>query len=258
MFKRRPDRPPSAVDPFASTGKDPAQLRQTLADVDEFLAVLSHELRQPLAAALAAIEIQNLSPDAGRQEKARRVIEQQVRHIARLVADLSEVTRISRGLPDLRLERLELRGLIRETLAMTEALFDERRHQVTTDLGNEPLWINGDAIRVKQIFSNLLRNAATYTSHGGSIALHAAGSGERIRVLITDNGCGIRADALERIFELFQRGTGRADGQNSGIGLAVVRRLVEMHGGSVSAASDGPGRGSQFTVIFPREQSPSA
>ncbi len=233
-------------------------LRQTLADVDDFLAMLSHELRQPLAAALAAIEIQNQSPDPDRQEKARRVIEQQVRYIARLVGDLSEVSRISRGVPNLRRERLELRGLIRETIAMTEALFDERRHQVTTALGSEPLWMNGDAIRVKQVFSNLLRNAATYTAPGGSIALHASASAEHITVRIVDTGAGIPAEALEKIFELFQRGTGRADGRTSGIGLAVVRRLVEMHGGSVSAASDGPGRGSQFTVVFPRERSQSA
>src|SRR5436309_14993713 len=119
------NRPRAAADPFAAAGKEPAQLRQTLADVDDFLAMLSHELRQPLAAALAAIEIQNQSPDKDRQEKARRVIEQQVRYIARLVGDLSEVSRISRGVPNLRRERLELRGLIRETIAMTEALFDE-------------------------------------------------------------------------------------------------------------------------------------
>src|SRR5947208_14527033 len=132
MSKHSIERTPAGSAPFVPHSGDSADLRQRLSQVDEFLAMLSHELRQPLAAALAAIEIQKMSPRADRQERARRVIEQQVRYIARLVGDLSEVSRISRGTFELRRERLEIRAVLRETLAMTEPLFDERRHQVTT------------------------------------------------------------------------------------------------------------------------------
>ena len=255
MSKQTRERVRSAAAPPAPRGNDPAQLRQTLADIDDFLATLSHELRQPLAAALAAIEIQKQSPRADRQEKARRVIEQQVRHIARLVGDLSEVSRLSRGAPELRRERLELRGLISETLAMTEALFEERGHQVTSALGDDPVWVQGDATRLKQVFSNLLRNAATYTPPGGAIRLSLESNAMSVCLRIVDNGVGISAESIGRIFELFQRGPYRPDGQSAGIGLAVVRRLVELHGGSVTAASDGPGRGSEFAVVFPRDTS---
>jgi signal transduction histidine kinase len=136
---------------------DRAELRHTISQIDDFLAMLSHELRQPVAAALAAIEIQKQSPRADRQERARRVIEQQVRYIARLVGDLSEVSRISRGVFELKRERLEIRALIRDTLAMTEPLFDKRGHTVAAVLGAHPLFVYGDGIRVKQIFSNLLK-----------------------------------------------------------------------------------------------------
>jgi signal transduction histidine kinase len=251
----RPVRAPVAAVVPSAPPNDSAELRHVLSQVDDFLAMLSNELRQPLAAALAAIEIQKQSPRADRQERARRVIEQQVRYIARLVGDLSEVSRMSRGTFELRRERLELRGLLRETLAMTEPLFDDRRHSVTAVLGPHPVFVHGDPIRVKQIFSNLLKNAASYTAPGGVVSVRLDATGEQVRVRIKDNGAGIAPDALERIFKLFERGPQRADGHNAGIGLAVVRRLVELHGGAVSAASDGPGHGSEFTVVFPRDTS---
>lgn len=223
--------------------------------IDEVLAMLAHELRQPVAAALAAVEIQKQSPRPDRQERARRVIEQQVRYIARLVGDLSEVSRMSHGTFELRRERLDICGLIRETLAMTEPLFEERKHEVTADLGDDPVWVSGDGIRLKQIFSNLLRNAASYTPPGGEISVHVDVTSDRVRLRVKDNGAGIPRDLLAKIFDLFQRGAHRADGHGSGIGLAVVRRLVELHGGSVTAASDGIGHGSEFTVFFPRDLS---
>jgi len=242
------------------------QLRRTLAEtqqqlaraesatrlVDEFLATLAHELRQPLAAALAAIEIQKQSPRPERKERARHVIEQQVRYIARLVGDLSEVSRISRGAIELRRERVDVRELVREAVLMIEPLFDERRHQVVCELGRDPAWVSGDGVRLKQVFSNLLRNAATYTAPGGRIGVALEGDAGRVRLRFRDNGAGIPADALERIFEIFQRATSRTEGHSAGIGLAVVRRLVELHGGTVTAASDGLGRGSEFTVVLPR------
>jgi signal transduction histidine kinase len=223
--------------------------------VDDFLATLAHELRQPLAAALAAIEIQKHNPHADRQERARRVIEQQVRYIARLVGDLSEVSQISKGAVELQRERLDVRVLVAETVAMTEPIFEERRHRVACALGDMPAWIVGDAIRLKQIFSNLLRNAASYTPPGGLVRLNLDGDERRVRLRIRDNGAGISPEALHDVFELFNRGGRPNTGQSAGIGLAVVRRLVELHGGSVTAASDGPGCGSEFTVILPRAMS---
>jgi signal transduction histidine kinase len=223
--------------------------------VDDFLATLAHELRQPLAAALAAIEIQKHNPRADRQERARRVIEQQVRYIARLVGDLSDVSQISRGAVELRRERLDVRVLVAETVAMTEPMFEERRHRVACALGEEPAWIVGDAIRLKQVFSNLLRNAASYTPPGGHVRLTLDGDDGHVRLRVRDNGAGIRADALDSVFELFNRAGRQSRGQSAGIGLAVVRRLVELHNGTVSAASPGIGLGSEFTVIFPRAQS---
>jgi len=236
-------------------GADAADLKHKLSQVDDFLAMLSHELRQPVAAALAAIEIQKLSPSPDRQERARRVIEQQVRYIARLVGDLSEVSRISRGAVDLKRERLDIAVPVREAIAMTDPIFEERKHKVTTILASEQACVYGDAIRLKQIFSNLLKNAASYTPPGGSITIRVDATAEQVWIRVKDTGAGIPADALERIFELFHRGAKYGDGQSSGIGLAVVRRLVELHNGFVSAASDGPGHGSEFTVVFPRDTS---
>lgn len=223
--------------------------------VDDFLATLAHELRQPLAAALAALEIQKHSPRPDRQDRARRVIEQQIRYIARLVGDLSEVSRISRGDIELHRERIDLRVLVRDTLLMTESLFDERRHTVTSALGAEPAWILGDTVRLTQVLSNLLRNAASYTPPGGQISVTIDHGRDHVCCRIADNGVGIAADSLQRIFELFHRAADRADNESSGIGLAVVRRLVELHGGTVTASSPGIGRGSEFAVVFPRDSS---
>jgi signal transduction histidine kinase len=231
--------------------RDPNDRRDAILQIDEFLAMLSHELRQPLAAALAAIEIQKKSPRADSQEKARRVIEQQVRYIARLVGDLSEVSHLSHATLDLKRERVDVRDVLRDALTMSEALFDEGRHQVWVALGDDPLWVDGDGIRLKQVFSNLFKNAAAYTPPEGRIHVRADLDGGHVCVRVGDNGAGIPPDALERIFELFQRGPHRADGQSAGVGLAVVKRIVGLHGGSVSAASDGPGRGAEFTVLLP-------
>ena len=234
-------------------GRERAELMTR--SVDDFLAMLAHELRQPLAAALAAIEIQKHNLEADRQDRARRVIEQQVRYIARLVGDLSEVSQISRGALTLIRERLDVRVLVAESVTMTEAMFEERGHRVACALGDQASWVTGDPVRLKQVFSNLLRNAASYTPYGGSVRLIVDGDARKVRVRVRDNGAGIPAAALHRVFELFNRGGTRSEGQSAGIGLAVVQRLVELHGGTVRAASDGAGRGSEFTVILPRDLS---
>jgi len=255
MSKHTSERTHRLPVPLASP-TEAAALRQKLSQVDEFLATLSHELRQPLNAALAAIEIQKHSPSADRQERARRVIEQQLRYIARLVGDLSEVSRISRGgTIELKRERLEVGALVREALAMSEPIFDERRQKVTAILCSEPACVYGDSIRLKQVLSNLLKNAASYTPPGGAITIRLDATADHVRLRVKDTGAGIPAEALESIFELFHRGLPRRDRHSAGIGLAVVRQLVELHGGSVSAASDGPGHGSEFTVVIPRDTS---
>ena len=276
MAKQSSERARPVLRRLTTDSRDSTELRRTLAatqqqlqceqegrqraesmtrTVDDFLATLAHELRQPLAAALAAIEIQKHNPRPDRQERARRVIEQQVRYIARLVGDLSDVSQISKGAVDLRRERLDVRVLVVDTLAMTESMFEERDHRVACALGDDPAWIVGDAIRLKQVFSNLLRNAASYTPPGGYVRLMLDGDAGHVRVRVRDNGAGISAEALRHVFELFNRGGQSSRGQSAGIGLAVVRRLVELHGGSVSAASAGIGQGSEFTVVFPRARS---
>lgn len=273
MAKQSSERARPVLRRLATRSRDNVELQRTLAEtqqllqheqegreraesmtraVDDFLATLAHELRQPLAAALAAIEIQKHNSGADRQERARRVIEQQVRYIARLVGDLSEVSQISKGVVELRRERIDVRVLVAETVAMTEPMFEERRHRVACALGDGPAWIIGDGIRLKQVFSNLLRNAATYTPSGGHVRLTLDGDDRHVRVRVRDNGAGIPREALPDVFELFNRGGRPNRGQSAGIGLAVVRRLVELHGGTVTAASEGSGRGSEFTVVFPR------
>ena len=276
MSKQSGDRARPALGRFASDTRSSIDLRRTLAETqdqlkheqkgrrraesmtratDDFLAMLAHELRQPLAAALAAVEIQKHTTTPDRQERARRVIDQQVRYMARLVEDLSEVSQISRGALNLDRERLDVRVLVAESVAMIEAMFEERGHRVACALGECPTWVVGDPIRLKQVFSNLLRNAASYTPQGGHVRLMVDGDERHVRVRVCDNGVGIPADALPQVFELFNRGGRRSDGQSAGIGLAVVKRLVELHGGTVAAASDGQGRGSEFTVILPRDLS---
>jgi signal transduction histidine kinase len=218
---------------------------------DEFLATLAHELRQPLAAALTAVELQKFSPTPEAQERARVVIERQLKHMLRLVDDISEASRIARGALDLRRERLDVRSVIEQALEMTAPQFQARRQTVTLALANEPAWVDGDAVRLKQVFANLLQNAARYTPAGGRIDVRLEADSRQVRATIQDDGPGIPAAALDQIFELFERGSQR-DARGLGIGLALVRRLVELHGGTVSASSEGAGRGSEFTVTLPR------
>jgi signal transduction histidine kinase len=218
---------------------------------DHFLAVLAHELRQPLSAAFPALEIQKRSLSPERRERAREVIEQQLTHIARLVEDLSDASRMMRGTLDLRRERLDLRAVVQQALDMTSSTFARYQHTLRVALGDDPVWVSGDVTRLKQIFSNLLQNAAAYTPGDGMVHVTMTVEGNLAIVRLRDNGIGISSDALERIFELFERGEQDAHSPSVGIGLALVRRLVELHGGSVTALSDGPGRGSEFVVSLP-------
>jgi signal transduction histidine kinase len=221
---------------------------------DQFIATLSHELRQPLSAALPAIELQKRSLSAERRHRAREVIEEQLLQIARLVEDLVDVSHISRGTLDLRLERVDLRLVVRQAIGMTQSLFDARGQCIDVVVGDHAAWLSGDAARLKQVFSNLLRNAASYTPAGGRIALSLEQVNGEVMVRVRDSGVGIPRDALNRIFTIFDRGDGHGPSQGLGIGLAIVRQIVELHGGTVSAASDGEGHGSEFVVRLPASE----
>jgi signal transduction histidine kinase len=218
---------------------------------DQFLATLSHELRQPLSAALPAFEIQKRSISPERRQRAREIIEQQVRQLSRLVDDLVNLSHIRRGLLTMRVERVDVRQAVEQAIDMAARLFDEKRHRTTIDIGFEPLWILGDSARLTQVFSNLLQNAAEYTADGGAIAITLERCDDRIRFRVRDNGVGIAPEALGRIFEAFERSAAEHDVSNLGIGLAVVRQIVEKHGGTVNAFSDGPSCGSEFVVDLP-------
>jgi signal transduction histidine kinase len=180
-------------------------------------------------------------------------MERQVRQLARLVDDLLEVSRIARGELELRRERVELAAIVRNALETSEPLIREAGHQLIVAPSAEPLWLDGDPLRLAQVLSNLLNNAAKYTAPGGRIEVRARRAGEMAEVSVRDNGAGIPAEMLDGIFEMFNRGERtHADGKEGlGIGLALAQRLARMHGGSITAASEGANRGSEFTLRLP-------
>ena len=224
---------------------------------DQFLAIVSHELRQPLSAALPAVEVQKHRPSTERRARAAEVVEQQLRQMVRLVDDLRDATHISLGTIGLRRERVDLRVIVGQAIDMTMARFDARRHGVTIDLCSEAAWVSADEARMTQVFSNLLQNAAAYTPPDGRVTVSLTSDDGHVSFRLRDNGIGIPSDALNRIFEFSERGPQTNDSPGLGIGLAVVRRLVELHGGTVTAASDGQGQGSEFVVTLPAAPEPS-
>ena len=236
-------------------------LRESDRRKDEFIATLSHELRNPLAPlrnSLHVLRIAGTSTD--RAAAILDVMERQVTHLVRLVDDLLEMSRISRGTFELRRERVELAAIVRHAVDTARPLIEAARHELSVELPRDAMWIDGDPVRVSQILANLLNNAAKYTPPGGRIAVRAERGKDQVEIHIIDNGSGISAEALPRLFEMFSRGerARRADEGGLGIGLALARRLAEMHGGSVGAKSEGHNKGSEFTVRLPlaRDQSP--
>jgi PAS domain S-box-containing protein len=234
------------------------QARDALAEADrrkdEFLAMLSHELRNPLAPLANAAHVLET---AGRDEVACRraagVIGRQVQHLARLVDDLLDVARVTRGKVELRKEPVELAAVLRRAVETSRPLLDARRHELALSLPAAPVPLEADPTRLAQVVSNLLNNAAKYTPEGGHIWLAGEGAGGQAVVRVRDDGGGIPPEFLPRAFDLFAQGDrspARAEG-GLGIGLSLVRSLVELHGGTVEAASDGPGRGSEFVVRLP-------
>jgi CheY-like chemotaxis protein/nitrogen-specific signal transduction histidine kinase len=235
-------------------------LREADRRKDEFLAVLAHELRNPLAPIRNSLHILRLThQDDEAADEVCEMMERQVNHMVRLVDDLLEVSRITRGKVVLQKELVELASVIRSAVEASRPLIDEARHQLALSIPAEPLTVEGDPVRLSQIFSNLLNNAAKYTDDGGQIWLSVRVEGQEVVVAVRDTGTGISADMLPRIFELFTQSDvarGRAQG-GLGIGLTLVKTMVELHGGQVSASSPGIGQGSEFVVRLPLIATPS-
>ncbi|WP_338767381.1 ATP-binding protein [Massilia sp. METH4] len=226
---------------------------------DEFLAMLAHELRNPLAPIAAAAELLRLGmPDAGRIEKTGAVITRQVEHMRKLVDDLLDVSRVTRGLVTLRRETLDLCAIVGEAVEQGAALMQAKRHRVHVELPDQRPWVNGDRTRLIQVLSNLLNNAARYTLDGGQVTVGVAVEGNDVRVTVEDTGIGIPPSLLPHVFDLFtqaERSPDRSQG-GLGLGLALVKSLVELQGGRVSAHSAGMGQGSRFTICLPRVERP--
>jgi len=226
---------------------------------DEFLATLAHELRNPLAPISNALHVWPLVEDRpGEVVRLREMMGRQVRQMVRLIDDLLDVSRITRGKIQLRKERVDLRGAITEALEPLAPLLEAERHALVVDLPEQALEMEADPGRLLQVFGNVLHNAIKYTPPEGRIRVRAIRSGEVAIVTVADDGPGIPADMLLRIFDLFtqvDQSLARLHG-GLGIGLTLVRRLVELHGGSIEARSDGPGQGSEFRIVLPLAMQP--
>ncbi|MEO7116294.1 MAG: hybrid sensor histidine kinase/response regulator [Caldimonas sp.] len=221
---------------------------------DVFLATLAHELRNPLAPIGNALQIMRMSTDEAAHGRAREMIERQLRQLVHLVDDLLDVSRISQGKVELRRGRIELGAVMRNAIETVRPLVDAAGHTLEIVLAPAPeIVVDGDLTRLTQAVVNLLDNAAKYTPAGGRITVSTRREGGDAVIEVTDSGVGIAADQLSKVFEMFaqvDRSPASSHG-GLGIGLALVKRLVEMHGGGVSATSDGPGRGSRFQVHLP-------
>ena len=221
---------------------------------DEFLAMLSHELRNPLSAIFNSLHVLRLE-DTGNplQQKAKGVIERQVGQLAHLVDDLLEVSRVITGRIRLHQERLEMRGIVERAIESARPLIDRRKHELSVSLPAEPIWLQGDPTRLEQVFVNLLNNAAKYTDEGGAIRISAQQASGEVVLCVRDNGVGIAPDLLPRIFDLFTQADRTLDRSQGGlgIGLSLVQKLAELHGGTVAAHSPGLGQGSEFIVRLP-------
>ena len=221
---------------------------------DEFLAMLSHELRNPLAPIRNAVEvIRRLAPPDPKLTMARDVVDRQVSLLARLVEELLDVSRISQGKISLKKEPVELARVVAHSVETARPLIDARAQTLTVSVPPAPVWLSADFARLSQVVSNLLNNASKYTGEGGRIELFADATEGAATITVADNGTGIEADLLPKVFDLFVQGDRSLDrGQGGlGIGLTLVKRLVELHQGTVGVESDGPGRGSSFTVRLP-------
>jgi PAS domain S-box-containing protein len=220
---------------------------------DEFLATLAHELRNPLAPILNALQIIRIAPNTQVLTDARSMMERQLGQMVHLIDDLLDVSRITRGKVQLHKERVELATVVRNAVEACRPLIESCGHELQVTLPSEPVFLDADSTRLTQVFSNLLNNAAKYSDRGAHIDFTAEQKGDEVVTSVKDTGIGIASDMLRRVFELFtqvHRDQQRSHG-GLGIGLTLAKRLVEMHGGDIQARSDGPGKGSEFVVRLP-------
>jgi PAS domain S-box-containing protein len=229
-------------------------LREADRRKDEFLATLAHELRNPIAPISNALQIwPSVENDRQEMQKLRALVEPQVRQMTRLIDDLLDVSRITQGKIALRRQPLDLTSIIAGAVEVIRPVVDSGRQRLTVDVAERPLVVDGDAARLMQALGNLLQNAAKYTGPDGEIRVTAARDGDQAVVRVADSGVGISAELLPRVFEMFEQGDqtlARAHG-GLGLGLTLVKQLVELHGGTVEARSEGPGKGSEFIVRLP-------
>jgi PAS domain S-box-containing protein len=239
----------------AQSGRDRAE--QESQAKDEFMAMLAHELRNPLSAISAAVQV--LEASNGQDSpalRARSIIGRQVHHLARLVDDLLDVGRVVTGKIALDRRPIDFADLVHRAVAVC----GERQNDQRLEISSQPVWIEGDLVRMEQIVNNIVGNAVKYTPGGGSIRVRVSAEGGDAVLRVEDNGYGIAPELLSRVFDLFVQGERTLDRAQGGlgIGLTLVRRLVELHGGTVSAFSEGPGRGSAFTVRLPKVAAPQS
>lgn len=226
---------------------------------DEFLAMLGHELRNPMAPISTAAHMLSMpNLDQAKLRHASQVIARQVEHMNRLVNDLLDVSRVTRGLISLERKPLQIQSIIASALEQASSIVEAGRHELVVETGTEPLWISGDAIRLVQVLTNLLVNAVKYSPPATRIVVSAACEDNILVLSVADNGSGIEPDLLPRIFDLFSQGARRPDraAGGLGLGLALVRKIVELHGGTVTAYSEGAGKGSCFTIRLPMCDAP--
>ncbi len=254
-----PDGEPALIGGMAIDITDRVRAEEALREADrrkdEFLATLAHELRNPLAPIRNALEIMRLAGgDAEALERSRAVMERQVGQMVRLIDDLLDVSRITRGKVALRRERTDLLAAVRAAVEASQPAVETAQHELSVELSPEPVWVDADSARLAQVVTNLLNNAAKYTDPGGQIRVIAGPEGGEAVVRVRDTGVGIPPEMLAKVFELFTQvdtSPARRVQGGLGIGLSLAKRLVEMHGGSVEARSDGPGTGSEFVVRLP-------
>lgn len=225
---------------------------------NEFLAILGHELRNPIMALNSGFRLLTRTDDSERQSSIMKLMQVQSQHLARLVEDLLDVARIDQGKISIKQERVSLESVVNSAVFIATPKIEAGKHTLTVDMPDGPVWLAGDFTRLSQIASNLLTNAAKYTPANGKVALSSKIDGDHVCISVQDNGVGIPETIRERIFDLFAQENGPDDRarEGLGIGLALVKKLVEMHDGTIEVASEGAGKGSCFTVRLPIMDTP--
>ena len=244
---------------FVFIGRRVTRLREADRRKNEFLASLAHELRNPLAPIRTGVEILRMSAAESRLQTVLPMMERQLEHMTRLLDDLLDVSRISRGKIALHVERIDLRAVLEGAIESSRPLIEQMGHTLDVSMPGTPVFVDADGVRCSQVFSNLLNNAAKYTPSGGRIALRLDDQGDAVEVSIADNGIGIAPENLDSIFEMFTQVGSASHAQGGlGIGLSLAKGLVALHRGSIDVHSDGRGRGSTFRVRMPKRLVPDA